>query len=75
MVWITAITSEHNLKCGACLLIATCVLHDGRVLDGSTRVRFFCGTHLRSYLEEHPALLDAAINNLGSDALFAFYKR
>jgi hypothetical protein len=50
-------------------------LHDGRVLDGSTRVRFFCGLHLRIYLEEHPDLLEAAITNLGTDGLFAFYEK
>src|SRR5690242_13283760 len=75
MVFVTAIGPVETLQCGRCECSATCLLHDARVLDGSTRVRFFCGSHLRSYLEEHPDLLEAALTSLGSDGLFAFYEK
>jgi hypothetical protein len=75
MVWVTEMQPAEALPCGACPKPATCLLHDGRVLDGSTRVGFFCGPHLRAYLEEHPMLLEAALTNLGTEGLFAFYAK
>jgi hypothetical protein len=61
------------VACGVCDRVATCVLHNGNAIETSSMVRFFCGHHLRQYLDSRPEYAAHLLDHLGTQGLYAFY--
>jgi hypothetical protein len=62
------------VACGICDRQATCVLHNGNAIETSSMVRFFCGHHLRAYLDSRPEYTAHLLDRLGTHGLYAFYE-
>jgi hypothetical protein len=53
--------------------VATCVIHNADAVSTSSLVRFFCGHHLRGYLDSHPEYTEHLLDRMGTHGLYAFY--
>lgn len=73
MIWLSRLGDAGLVTCGICDATATCVLHNANVVATSSIVRFFCGNHLRGYLESHPDYLHHLMDKMGTQGLYAFY--
>jgi hypothetical protein len=73
MVWLSKLPNDGMVPCGVCDRVAKCVIHNADAVSTSSLVRFFCGHHLRGYLESHPEYNEHLLNHMGTQGLYAYY--
>jgi hypothetical protein len=73
VIWLSKLANDGMVPCGVCDRVATCVIHNADAVSTSSLVRFFCGHHLRGYLESHPEYNEHLLDHMGTQGLYAFY--